>query len=112
MYKSSPSISVFQFHDLLHATFVSHNMMSVHKLFSNNNVTIEFNTSIIFVKYVLSQRVLAKGKVIDDFYTLDGTLLQHSQGSYGNVVNSTNTMLSHASTVSLFISSIMPYVWH
>lgn len=86
--------------------------MFMHKLYNDNNITIEFTYSTIFVKDALTQRVLVKGKINDSSYFLGGTLLQHPQASPSDLTYGTHSSFHGCSTNSLFVSSIKPHVWH
>lgn len=99
----------FIFFDLLHAPFVSHNLISIEKLGSDSKIIVEFIDISIFVKDILTQNVLANGKVSDGLYSLDSKLVVGSQSS-NNVVPNTNIKCANVTTGSIFLYSIKTFL--
>nr|KYP75308.1 hypothetical protein KK1_008029 [Cajanus cajan] len=57
-------------HDLLYVPKITKNLLSVSKLATDNNITIEFDASDCFVKDKLTGKVLLEGKLRDGLYQL------------------------------------------
>lgn len=58
----------FNLHDLLYVPKITKNLLSVSKLATDNNITIEFDASDCFVKDKLTGQVLLQGKLRDGLY--------------------------------------------
>lgn len=61
---------VINLHSDLHTPSVSHNLISIHKLYIDNNVIVEFHAIEFFVKEAQSKIVVAQGRLINGLYIL------------------------------------------